>query len=287
MRRHPLALILSVFASCAAAEGVVTDHFQWKDLLAMGISGWEISADTPDRFISVTDRGWFIEGRILREDDNIVAVEVDAVQPILDHEGQPAAARRVRDWADAEGLALLDDGSLVVGFERWMHVGQFQTTGSVREVLVGPRTFQDYSENRQLEAVAVHPDGRIFAWPERPRMGDQFETFVYDDGTWSNADTIPETDGYSIVGADFASDGTLYLLERRLILARWWQNRLRQVDQLEFQDARVIWTGDRNAFYNLEGVAVIEGAPRRLLLVGDNNNQKDRPTDIVEITLTD
>ena len=49
--------------------------------------------------------------------------------------------------------------------------------------------------------------------------------------------------------------------------------------------AEVIWKS--SDFYNLEGLAVREGTPRRLLLVGDNNTRKDVATDIVEITLTD
>lgn len=279
------AVALALLLSGVAEATEVTDHFEWTDPLSNGVSGWEVSAGG-SRFIAVTDGGWFLSGEIARTEGKISGVALRAADAIQDHNGFPAAGRRVNDWGDAEGLAQTTDGSLIVGFERWMHVGQFDDTSSVQTVLVGLPDFADYAENRQIEAVAVHANGDIFAWPERPLIGDQFDVFRHDGTRWHISGNITELDGFSIVGADFAANGDLYILERKLVLTQWWQNRIRRVRKLNWAAPEVIWTGGLGDFYNLEGVAVIEGAPLRLLLVGDNNKRPNTPTDIVEITLT-
>ena len=98
---------------------------------------------------------------------------------------------------------------------------------------------------------------------------------------------LPEHDVFSIVGADFDENGDLYLLERKLIVGLWWQNRIRRV-RLDGSEDTAIWTSERGEFGNLEGIALWRDEDGlRLVLVSDNNANEDTPTEFVEFRLTE
>lgn len=273
-------------ATSVAAE--VTGHVALSHVSANGLSGLEVSRDGT-RARAVSDAGWFVDLTLSYDDGALAAAKVTDVRPILGFDGFPAASRRKNDHSDAEGLAIARDGTHYVSFERYMSVSPYADTDAPRGFVGNLPHFRDYPENRETEAVAIHPDGRIFVFPEVPRLRwRRFEYFV-NDGTgrdWEARIGPFAQGGYGIVGADFAEDGTLYLLDRRFLPVLGWRNRVRRVDNLDFDAARVIWTGAWDQFYNLEGLAVAEEPTRRLILIGDNNIWAG-PTDIVEIRLTD
>ena len=89
------------------------------------------------------------------------------------------------------------------------------------------------------------------------------------------------------MGADFDTNGDLYLLERKLVVGLWWQNRIRRV-RLDGTEDTVLWAGERGEFGNLEGIALWRDATGlRLVLVSDNNGDADDLTQFVEFRLTD
>jgi len=138
-----------------------------------------------------------------------------------------------------------------------------------------------------LEAVAIDPAGQIYAFSEKP-LPEGFPIYrLGPDNLWVIDGYLPERDVFAIVGADFAPDGTLYLLERKLVVGIWWQNRIRRVHFDKFID-ETLWTGERGAFGNLEGISVWDdGKGLRMTLVSDNNGSQSTPTEFVEFRLTD
>ena len=134
-------------------------RFTWDTDVIVGLSGLEVTEDGMG-FLAVGDRGWWLEGRFQRTDDQINGRHRYAGwKAIIGQDGLPVPARRGIDWSDAEGLALGPDGTAWVAFERWAHVWQFDQPFTRARWLKDHPTFHDHAENWQLEAVAVDPPG--------------------------------------------------------------------------------------------------------------------------------
>ena len=282
MRTHALALILAFCASAsAAAELTLIGRYAWKTEAIVGLSGLEVT-DDGSGFVAVGDRGWWLQGRFRRNGEEIEGVNIARLEPIIGQDGLPVAARRTIDWSDAEGLALSPDGTAWVSFERWAHVWRFDRPFSRAHWIKDHPTFSDHAENWQLEAMAVDPAGQVYVFSEKPLI-EGFPIYrLNEDGIWSIDGYLPEQDVFAIVGADFDRDGTLYLLERKLVVGIWWQNRIRRV-RLDGSLDEAIWTSERGEFHNLEGLSVWRDARGlRLTLVSDNNASERNPTEFVE-----
>ncbi|MEO1194636.1 MAG: esterase-like activity of phytase family protein [Pseudomonadota bacterium] len=281
MRADLVALILA--AGAAGAEPVRIDISAPH---VVGVSGIEVTPDGA-RFIAVSDAGWFLEGHLSREDGVLTGGEVTRVRPIIGQNGFPVRARRVGDWSDAEGIALLPDGTIYVSFERWARVARYQSTTAAGEWIKDDPDFATYAENRQLEAVAVDASGTIYTMPEVAVGAAGFAMYRLDRTGWVVAGHVPASDGFSLVGADFGPDGMLYLLERKLVFATWWQSRVQRFD-LATGALELLWAPGANDFGNLEGISVWQAEDGlRATMVSDNNAAPGVPTEIVEIRLTD
>ncbi|NNE82068.1 MAG: esterase-like activity of phytase family protein [Silicimonas sp.] len=288
MRHHVVALTLALMAPLSAwSESLeLIGRFGWQSESFVGVSGIEVSADGRE-FISVADRGWWLEGQFIREGEKITGVQIRRLEAIIGQDGLPVAARRVGDWSDAEGLAIAPDGTAWVTFERWAHVWWFEKPYSRANWVKDHPTFYDHADNWQLEAAAIHPDGTVYVFSEKPLI-EGFPIYrLGEDRLWTIDGYLPERDVFAIVGADFDADGTLYLLERKLVVGLWWQSRIRRVRLTEDVDD-TLWTSERGEYGNLEGISVWrDDKGLRLTLVADNNGGESEPTEFVEFRLTD
>ena len=287
MRARSLAVVATLWSGFAWAETL--EPIGILDLETesiVGVSGLEVS-DAGDTFIAVSDWGWWLEGRFERRGEVMTAVEITAIEPIIGQDGFPVSARRVGDWSDAEGLALAPDGTVWVSFERWAHVWRFDRVFGVAQWIKDHPTFYDHAENWQLEAAAIAPDGTVYVFSEKP-LPEGFPIYrLGPDNLWVIDGYLPEQDVFGIVGADFAPDGSLYLLERKLVVGLWWQNRIRRV-RLDGSEDTILWTGERGEYGNLEGISVWQDEKGlRLTLVSDNNGGNGVPTEFVEFRLTE
>lgn len=279
----PLAVLASALWTCAAQADTLRHigTFEWPTEVIVGLSGLEVSEDGL-AFSAIGDRGWYLSGNFDRDGAQIVGLDIQKHLPILGNNGLPVSARRTGDWADAEGLAIAPDGTHWISFERWAHVSRFEAPELTGQWIKDHPTFSDYRDNRQLEALAIHPDGTLYTFPERP-LDDGFPIYQLDDGAWSIAGVIPEQDRFSIVGADFDDAGQLYLLERKLIFGLWWQSRVRRLQIDAPSSIEVLWTSGRGEYFNLEGIAVWQDAQGpRITIVSDNNSDPNEVTQFVE-----
>ena len=286
MRASFVSLILALAQPLVAGAETLEfiGQFDLETEAVIGISGIEVSDDGMD-FTTVSDAGWWFNGTFVREGGQIVDIIETTVAPILSSDGMPVAARRVGDWSDAEGLAVLPDGRLWVSFERWPRVARYDGIESNAHWIKDHATFYDHAENWQLEAVAVNPRGTVYAFSEKPLI-EGFPIYRLAGKTWVIDGYLPEQDVFAIVGADFDENGDLYLLERKLVVGLWWQNRVRRV-RLDGSEDIVLWTGERDQFDNLEGISVWRDEKGlRMTLVSDNNGKK-LPTQFVEFRLTE
>ncbi len=265
----------------------VVSSFVWEHEAIVGLSGLEVSDDGAT-FVTISDRGWYIAGEFLRAEGEIKGADIQEHLPILGQDGLPVAARRIGDWSDAEGLAIAQNGTFWVSFERWARVSQFTSPEVAGTWIRDHPTFQQYDDNRQLEAVAVDANGTVYTFPENP-TDDGFPIYQLNGADWEVRGHIAPSDGFALVGADFGPDGQLFLLERKLVLGLWWQNRVRRLEDVTNpDDIETLWTSKRGAYDNLEGIAVWQDQRGlRVTLVSDNNGDKDEPTTFVELQLVD
>lgn len=281
---------MALLASCLLCGATHADTlsyigtFKWDSESVVGLSGLEVSDDGL-MFYAVGDKGWYLSGTFERDGDQIVGLSLQDYLPILGNDGRPVPARRVGDWSDAEGLAIAADGTYWISFERWARVSRYDAPQLPGQPIAGHPSFAEYRDNRQLEALAIHPDGTLYTFPERP-LTVGFPIYRLNAEAWSISGNIPERNGFSIVGADFDSDGQLYLLERKLVLGLWWQNRVRRLSVEQPELDEVLWTGDRGAFHNLEGIAIWrDDIGQRITMVSDNNADRQETTQFVEFRL--
>lgn len=287
MRRNAFALIFCLLPGLAFAETLtLIGRYAWDTNSIVGVSGIEVTEDGAG-FIAVADRGWWLSGTFERDGDRIKGVQIRRLEGIIGQDGLPVSARRLGDWSDAEGLALAPDQTAYVTFERWAHVWRFNRPFTRAQWIKDHPTFYDHADNWQLEAAAIDPEGRLYVFSEKPLI-EGFPIYrLGDNGLFVIDGYLPERDVFAIVGADFADDGTLYLLERKLVVGLWWQSRIRRV-RLDGSLDEAIWTSERGGFDNLEGLSVWnDGQGLRLTMVSDNNGSERTPTEFVEFRLTD
>lgn len=288
MLKPAIFAVIALAACGATASAEQLDHlgtFTWKTESVVGLSALDLK-DDGTTFQAVGDRGWFIEGSLDREGGQITGVSVERILPILGSDGLPVAARRVGDLSDSEGLAVAPDGSYWISFERWARVARFVAPDAAAGWIKDHPTFAAFPDNRQLEALALSPDGRLFAFSERPTDAG-FPIFRLDGATWVIDGHIAPDGRFAIVGADFADDGRLFLLERRLIWGLWWRSRIRVLDIDQPDEIQVLWTSRRGQYDNLEGISLWADAQgARITLVSDNNGDASEPTQFVEFRLT-
>ncbi len=285
--RMGLLAVALCWTTLSFADGLVHQGAtEWISEDVIGVSGLEINPDGLG-FSAVGDSGWFIQGRLTRETGSLSGVEIDSITPLLSDKGMPVAARRTGDQADAEGLAMAEDGSFWVSFERWAHVSRYADATASAEWIKDHPDFARMSDNRQLEALALHPDGTLFTFPENPLDG-VFPVYVLRGKAWQIAGEIAPSDGFAIVGADFDADGSLYLLERKLVLGLLWQNQLRRFAPGALGQGEVLWTSARGEYGNLEGLSLWDAPDGlRVVMVSDNNGKRNKPTQFVEFLVTD
>jgi Esterase-like activity of phytase len=210
--RPAAAAALAVLAAApgACAQGLEpAGRFTWATAAVTELSAIEVAGNGLD-FVAVSDRGWLLRGRFDRQDGRIAGVQVGTLAPILGNDGLPVAARRVGDWADAEGLAVAADGSCWVSFERWAHVARYDGCTGAGQWIRDHPDFAALADNRQLEALAVDAQGVLYTLPEEPPEASRdggFTLWRLDPAGWAVAGQVPQADGFAVVGADFDDAG--------------------------------------------------------------------------------
>lgn len=296
-RRFAISLKTAVSAILALVVGVIAAQVQAEARLSSvldiprstewvgGISGIDLSDDGKD-VVMITDRGMTAKGRIIRQSGKMERFEITEAVPLANRFGGPLQ----KAFADAEGLAVHPDGRIFVSFETQDRVSVYQRFGG-KERLTGFTTeWRRFPKNQGLEALALAPDGALWAIPE----------FVWDagtegrvyrlapDGDWQHHETIPAKDGLRPVGADFGPDGQLYLLERGFF-ALGFYSRVRRftLDANAIVKTETILETISGRHGNLEGIAVWRDTDGKtvLTMVSDDNFQSVQRNQIVEYKL--
>lgn len=252
-----------------------------------GMSAIEIGEDGRD-FVALSDRGYVVSGRLDRRDGAVSGVTTALFEHLRDIKGAPTAKK----WSDAEGLARTPDGRLFISFEAEHRVWAYDMPGSRAKPMPLHRDFRTFQPNSGMEALAIGPDGTLYALPERSGALERpFPVYRFAKGKWDTALSIPRRGDHLPVGADFGPDGKLYLLERHFTGIFGFSTRVRRfaLGPDGFTGEQVLlqtWTGRHD---NLEGIAAWKDAAgaTRLTLLSDDNFHFLQRTELVDYVVVE
>ena len=283
-----LAVVIALTAPLSAQEAGYLGSYRWQssDPLHGGYSSLELSEDGT-RYVTVSDRGAFDTGQIIRDESGMISdVQSDGIVPLkgIDSDDLP------KYGSDSEGLAQGADGTLYVSFEGKHRIWSYASPTSRAQVVPPHPDFQALQNNSGLEALAIDAQGRLLTLPER--SGDKSAPFpVYRNGggTFGIVYRIPRSGEYLPVGMDVGPDGKLYLLER------WFRgigfsSRVRRFDLSDSgisNEVTLIETS-LGAHDNLEGIAIWEDPLGiRITMISDDNFKVFQVTEFVEYRVTE
>ncbi len=169
----------------------------------------DIKFEDAESFWSISDEGLLVRGRVqLDASGRLVGVEGVEVRPLVDPDNQPLIPKYL---ADAEGLALMPNGELLVSFERDHRVWRYDRDGR----WLGERVIPDFpfTENEGMEAIAVGEPGEFWLAGED---GGHWRCAPAACRQWEPTPAIRPTDAdLRVVSMDAdPSDDVLFVLSR-------------------------------------------------------------------------
>lgn len=249
-----------------------------------GFSGIELSPDGRE-FILISDRGRILRGEFHRENNRLIDETHDRIAPLRTTDGAPVRGK----GNDAEGAALAPDGTLFVSFEGQHRLRAYAPGETTARDVPVPPEFARLPGNGGIEALAIAPDGTLYALPERiwTRNGG-LPLFRGTDQGWDQLPGYPRNGGFLPVGADLGPDGRMYILERHF-KGLGFASRVRSfaLDARGLHDPRIILQTPQRRHGNLEGLSVWRDTDGhiRLTMVSDDNFLSLMRSEIVEYTL--
>jgi hypothetical protein len=198
-----------------------------------GFSAIRVASDG-EHFVSLTDRGWWLTGRIVNERGRPVGIAEATMAPMLGPDGRPLAAR---GWHDTESLAE-QDGWLYVGIEGVNRIVRFdfarQGLLARAEVISAPPGISHLPSNKGLEALTFAPRdsklaGALIGFSERGLDTNQNLKAFLIGGAGPGQFSVKRRDDFDISDSATLPSGDVLLLERRF---SWWTGiaiRLRRI----------------------------------------------------------
>ena len=262
-----------------------------------GLSAIRMAPDGA-HFISLSDHGRWLQGRITYEGQRPSGIADAVMAPILGPDGQALAAR---GWHDTESIAD-DDGTLYVGIEGVNQIVRFDygkdgllARGHPIPVPVGIRTLP---RNQGLEALVFVPrnypmGGTLIAISERGLdQAGNLRAFLIG-GPAPGTFSIKRIGQFDISDAALLPGGDLLILERSF---SWPEGLLIQIRRINMGDVKpgaivdgqVLFEADlRLEIDNMEGLAVHQtpAGETVLTMISDDNFSALQRTELLQFTL--
>jgi len=262
-----------------------------------GLSALRVAADGA-HFLSLSDKGRWLRGRIRYEGTRPVRITDAEMAPILGPDGKPLAAR---GWYDTESIAE-DGGTLWVGIERVNRIVRFDfgkhgllARGEPIEV---PPGIQRLPNNKGLECLVFVPrdlplGGTLVAISERGLDRDgNIEAFLLHGASWAGF-SVRRIGDFDVSDCAITPKGDLLLLERSFSRLKGVGMRIRRVPLVEVKpgatiDGPALIEADMNfQIDNMEGLSVHRDAQGALVLtlISDDNFSIIQRTLLLQFTL--
>jgi len=248
-----------------------------------GFSGMRVAEDGA-HFIAVSDKGWWLRGRILYDQGRPAGIGDAEMAPMLGADGRPLAAR---GWYDAESIAQ-DGGMLYVGIERVHQIVRFDYAKdgllARGHPIAVPSAVRSLPRNKGLEALVFVPDGlalagALVAISERglDRAGN-INAFLIG-GPKPGGFAVKRTADYDVTDGALLPTGDLLVLERKFNWTNGLAMRIRRIAMADITpgalvDGPVLLEADlRNEIDNMEGMTIHRGTGGEIVLtlISDDN----------------
>lgn len=245
-----------------------------------GLSSLLVSADGA-HLLAISDRAeWLSADLVYDAAGRLTGIAGGQAARLRDMNGK--AITRY-SWKDAESLATLDDGSLLLSFERrhrlWRYdLADGRPTGSAT-LWPAPDGLAEAPSNGGLEALTELSDGGLLALTEDLDDDDGKTGYVWRHGAWSRLTYLPGP-GFKPTGASRLPGGDdILVLERRLSTFSGFHVRLVRLAAADIQPGARL-QGEELAQWgapltidNFEGLAARRGADGEILiyLLSDDN----------------
>lgn len=236
-------------------------------------------------FLSVTDNGSWLRGRIVYRGGRPAGIADAEMAPLLGPDGRPLAARH---WYDSESLTLGNDGLFYVGIERVEKIVRFDMRrGGLKargQPIAVPDDFKTFKYNKSLECLAAPPKGAplagslIAVTEESLDAAGNLRSYVLKQGQVTRF-SVKRSEDFDVSDCAVLPPADLLLLERRYSITRGVAVRIRRIHLADIGEGALI---DGPALFeadlayqidNMEGIAVTRNARGEtiLTLVSDDN----------------
>lgn len=245
-----------------------------------GLSGLLVSADGA-RMLAVSDTGrWWTAGLRYDGEGHLIGVDEAHMARLRDLHGNAVAKKR---WRDAEGLAELADGSILVSFEHkhriWRYGEDGKPLSSRPTAWPKPEGLKDAPNNSGLEALAALAGGDLLALTEDQENGTGKVGYLWRDGAWSRLTYLPEANFKPTGASRLPGSDDLLVLERAAQAFIGFRTRLVRLaaDDIhpgaELRGEELARWGAPLAIDNFEALATRRGANGEILvyLLSDDN----------------
>jgi hypothetical protein len=265
------------------------DHLIWRGGIAMtadsiNFGGWSDLVVSPDNhtLTSISDLGAWFTATIERDTEgNLKGLSNGRIGPLHGLDGRPLEDK---EWADAEGMALMADGSWLVSFERHHRIWHYPTLDGTPSAIDVPDEFAKQPHNGGIETLTALSDGRIVAISEELRrhagsvagwIGEPAGEGRY---AWRTFDysTVPD---FHPTAIRRLPDGSFATLERAFSYVRGIRVRVMRFPATALRagalvtPAELAFLASPYAVDNLEGLAATIGEHGETLLwmISDDN----------------
>jgi hypothetical protein len=248
-----------------------------------GLSALRVDADG-QHFLSLSDHGYWLRGRIVYDQDRPAAIADAEMAPILGADYRPLATH---GWFDTESIAI-DGGTAYVGIERVNRIVKFDYGRfgllAPGQPIATPPGIATLPNNKGLEALVFVPSGRplagtLVAVSERGLDANgNLKSFLI--GGPSPGDfAVKRRDDYDVSDCALLFSDDLLLLERKFSWTTGLRIRIRKIALASLRPGSVvdgpvlIDVGMNHEIDNMEGLSV-HRSPRGevvLTLISDDN----------------
>lgn len=246
-----------------------------------GFSGIEVLDG--DRFLMISDRADWFEGRLLLDEEGaLVGVDDVRMAGIRDERGEPYDDRNV---SDSEALTQLPDGRFAVSFEQRPRIMIYDVNrdGPFGAATSGPRLagVASLPLNASLEALAVDGAGNLVVGAEGG--GAATPIWIASLGATTPVESQHAYQlglGYSLTSMDRGPDGGLFAIERFYAPVIGARARVMFIPDEAFDAEGAVIIGEELALLaaplpvdNFEGISAVRRADggTRLYIVSDDN----------------
>jgi hypothetical protein len=264
-----------------------------------GLSAIRVDADGA-HFLSVSDKGRWLRGRIVYEGTRPVAIADAEMAPVLGPDGKPLAAR---GWYDTESIAR-DGGTVWVGIERVNRIARFDIGRhgllARGEPVAVPAGIQRLPDNKGLECLDFVPrglplGGTLMAISERGLDRDGNIVAFLLGGPAPGEFAVKRIGDFDVSDCAITPKGDLLLLERSFSRLKGVAMRIRRVPLTDVKvgatiDGPALIEADMNfQIDNMEGLSVHRAADGALVLtlISDDNFSIIQRTVLLQFTLAE